>query len=270
MPAGSERGSPSTVSETGRPAARVRSTSAPSRAMLGCGARSSPWCMTPSRRRISVIAARPTSSMWAAASIGARGVALEDAARAARLHDHHRDRVGDHVVHLARDPAALVGRRAGDLLLVRLLRLHGGLVQLLGEPRARAHAAAGEPGEQHEGGREDVVGEDLVLPRGRHAGHPDHDHERREPGVAALGVGAHRVAHEERADERHLDRLDLVRPEVEEDPHREHHGARDQRPAAAPEQREVADGDDRDAHGLPASRRGRAARSRRRRAARPR
>jgi len=72
MPAGSERGSPSTVSETGSPAARVRSTRPPSSRMVGCGARSSAWCITPSRRRISVSAARPTSSMWAAAST-ARG-----------------------------------------------------------------------------------------------------------------------------------------------------------------------------------------------------
>ena len=41
--------------------------------MPGCGPRSSSWCMTPSNRRISAIAARPTSSMWAAASIARAG-----------------------------------------------------------------------------------------------------------------------------------------------------------------------------------------------------
>ena len=36
------------------------------------------------------------------------GLGVEDAARGAGLHDHHRDRVRDDVVQLARDPAALV------------------------------------------------------------------------------------------------------------------------------------------------------------------
>ena len=72
----------------------------------------------------------------------ALGVALEDPPRAARLHDHHADAVGDDVVHLAREPAALVGRRAQRLQLVRLLLAQRGLVQLLGQPRAGAHARA--------------------------------------------------------------------------------------------------------------------------------
>ena len=52
----------------------------------------------------------------------ARDRASRIAPRAARLDDHHRHRVGDHVVHLARDPPALVGRRPQRLLLARLLR----------------------------------------------------------------------------------------------------------------------------------------------------
>ena len=51
-------------------------------------------------------------------------VALEDPPRAAGLHDHHADAVRDDVVHLARDPAALVGRGALRLELVRLLLAH--------------------------------------------------------------------------------------------------------------------------------------------------
>ena len=145
MPAGSDRGSPSTVSETGRPAARVLSTSASSGASTAAG-----------RALLAVV-----HDAEQAAHLGQRRapdlldvhggvdrplrVAGEDPARAARLDDHHGHRVGDHVVHLARDPAALLGRCAGDLLLVRLLGLDGRLVQLLGQPRARAHAAAGEP-----------------------------------------------------------------------------------------------------------------------------
>ena len=38
----------------------------------------------------------------------------------------------------------------------------GGLVQLLGEPRARAHGAAGQPRDGRERGREDVVAGDLA------------------------------------------------------------------------------------------------------------
>ena len=62
----------------------------------------------------------------------APGVALQDPPRAAGLHDHDADAVGDDVVHLARDPPALLGGGAQRLALVRLLRAHRLLVQLLG------------------------------------------------------------------------------------------------------------------------------------------
>ena len=90
----------------------------------------------------------------------ARRVALEDPPRAAGLDDHHRDRVRDDVVHLARDPAALVGDRALGLRLALLVRAHGGLVQLGGEPRAAADGAAGEQEQRAERRREEDVARD--------------------------------------------------------------------------------------------------------------
>src|SRR4051794_19420550 len=60
-------------------------------------------------------------------------VAVEDPAGTAGLYDHDADAVGDHVVHLARDAAALLGRGSLDLLLVGLLLLQRRLVELLGE-----------------------------------------------------------------------------------------------------------------------------------------
>ena len=91
-------------------------------------------------------------------------VALEDPARAAGLHDHDADAVGHDVVHLARDPAALLGGGPRGLLRVGVLLALRGLVQLLGELRARAHRAAREPRDGAERGGEDVVADDL---RGR-------------------------------------------------------------------------------------------------------
>ena len=112
--------------------------------MLGCGARapcsSSSWWSTPSRRRISASASRPVCSIWAAAATARAGSLVEDPARAAGLHDHHADAVGDDVVHLARDPAALLGGGAQRLLRVGVLLALRGLVELLGELGAGAHA----------------------------------------------------------------------------------------------------------------------------------
>ena len=45
------------------------------------------------------------------------GVVLGGVPRAVGLHHHHRQPVGDDVVHLARDPGPLVGGRQRDLLL---------------------------------------------------------------------------------------------------------------------------------------------------------
>ena len=96
-------------------------------------------------------------------------VAGEDAPRAAGLDDHHRDAVGDDVVHLARDPAALVGDRARGVGLALLVRDLRGLVQLGGQLGARAHDAPGQPHQHAEDGRED----DVARSRSRRAGQRD-------------------------------------------------------------------------------------------------
>ena len=88
-------------------------------------------------------------------ALRAFGVGGEDAARAARLHDHDADAVGDHVVHLARDPAALVRDRLPGLALALLGGERGRLVQLGGMAQAQAHGPAGEPADDHEDPRED-------------------------------------------------------------------------------------------------------------------
>ena len=69
-----------------------------------------PASSTPSSVCISASAAAPVVRMRAAASSARRGSMREDA-RAAGLHDHDADVVRDDVVHLARDPPALVSDR---------------------------------------------------------------------------------------------------------------------------------------------------------------
>ncbi len=100
-------------------------------------------------------------------------VAVEDAARAAGLHDHHAHRVRDEVVHLARDPAPLVDRRLALRVLVGLREPRRGLVQLGAQPRARAHHAPGEPGD----GRRSAAGRSSRRRCGR--SNVDDDHRQR-------------------------------------------------------------------------------------------
>ena len=90
-------------------------------------------------------AARPVRSIRSAASSARAGSRSRIAPRAAGLDDHHAHRVGDDVVHLARDPAPLLGTARAGLGLARLLGAQRALVQRLGQPRAGAHGAAGEP-----------------------------------------------------------------------------------------------------------------------------
>ena len=100
--------------------------------------------------------------------LGTLGVAGEDPACAAGLHDHQADAVRDDVVHLARDPAALLGDRLQRLALALLGCERGRLVQLGGVLQPEVHAAPAEPAERDEDGREvDVAG------RGVRARQPD-------------------------------------------------------------------------------------------------
>ena len=78
----------------------------------------------------------------------AAGVEPQDLAGAGGLDDHDADAVRDDVVHLARDPAALVGDRLARGGLALLGQPRRALVQLRREPRARADVAADEPAER--------------------------------------------------------------------------------------------------------------------------
>ena len=151
--------SPSTVSSTGRPgrarALDQRVELVAASAAARARAASSSACSTPSRRRISASASRPVRSISAAASSARSRVAVEDPPRAAGLHDHHADGVRDDVVHLARDPPALLGDRARGLApRARSSARDRGLVQLGGQ-RARGCARRG-PASQNDRRRRTV------------------------------------------------------------------------------------------------------------------
>ena len=183
-------------------------------------------------------------------------IALQDPARAAGLHDHHRDGVRDDVVHLTRDPAALVGDRALGLRLARLGGAHGGLVQLGGEPRAAAHSATGDQEEHPERGREEDVARDELLGRQGHDAQRAPDRGDREQDAASLPVGAGGVGIDDEADE---GRRHLVGVGVDRRQHRDAAGPgqdRGDRGAAARERQEDHDRDrDRGRHGRPAAQR---------------
>ena len=73
-------------------------------------------------------------SISSATSTAALGIARPASRRAAGcLDDHHAEVVGEHVVELARDAAALGGDRAPLLLLAHVLGPLGLLGQLAGE-----------------------------------------------------------------------------------------------------------------------------------------
>ena len=110
---------------------------------------------TPSSMSISASASAPACADARRRLLGALGVAGEDPARAAGLHDHQADAVRDDVVHLARDPAALVGDRLLRLALAPLGGERGRLVQLGGVlQRAGPDGAPAEPAERDEDRRE--------------------------------------------------------------------------------------------------------------------
>ena len=159
-----------------RPAARRRARARRARrarASVGCGARAASLvAVVQHAEQAPHLGQRLAAGALdrAAASTAPLGVAVEDPPRAAGLDDHHADRVGDHVVHLARDPPALVGRRA---------RASASCASCAARPpraapRSAACAcarAAGEPGDQREGGGEDEVARTPVGQRERRRRH---------------------------------------------------------------------------------------------------
>jgi hypothetical protein len=169
---------------------------------------------------------------------GAVGIAVDDPPRAAGLDDHHRDAVRDDVVHLARDPPALLGHRPLRVGLVRLLGADRGLVQLLGEQRAGAHRAAAQPRDQHDGAREHVVAGGGGLGAEVHAADPEEHQRQGEPCAVPRQMRPGRVAEHDDDEE---DRRDVVDgAEVEPlDRACGHREAQDrERPAPPPRQRD--------------------------------
>jgi hypothetical protein len=174
------------------------------------------------------------------------GVDRQDPSGAAGPHDHDADAVRHDVVHLARDPAALVGHR---LLRVELALLRGArrrLVQLGGESHARPHGAAAQPAQQRDRRREEdvlrVAGPARDAERGD-AGQrdaqdgpgqpplavraaPAGEHERREERRDPLG----RIGEEQRLRERQGEQQDGHRERVAPPPQEQHaHRRREQR-----------------------------------------
>ena len=94
--------------------------------------------------------------------LGAPRIGGEDPAGAAGLDDHHADAVRDDVVHLARDPAALLGDRLLRLALAPLGGERRRLVQLGGVARAGADGPAAEPAQRGDDGREVEVAGGLA------------------------------------------------------------------------------------------------------------
>ena len=87
------------------------------------------------------------------------GVAVEHAPRRAGLDDHHRDRVRDDVVQLARDPHALARHRVALALGPLALELLGARGELGGQARAAARDAAQGPAAD-----EDTKGKTMSRP----------------------------------------------------------------------------------------------------------
>jgi hypothetical protein len=74
---------------------------------------------------------------------------------AIRERGHHREVVGDDVVHLARDPGALGSRRDLALLVALVLEPRGALLERVQVGAADLHAAAERHGRDHHAGQED-------------------------------------------------------------------------------------------------------------------
>ena len=157
------------VDVAARPGARPRGcarSARRARCSVGCGASaaaSSPACSTPSRWRISASASRPVRSISAAASIARCGSRARMRRAPPAWMTIVETRVGEDVVHLARDPPALLGDRARGVGLALLVGDLRGLVQLGGQLGARAHDAPGQPHQHAEDGREDDVAGDVAV-----------------------------------------------------------------------------------------------------------
>ena len=95
-----------------RRAGRARAAGAPAR-------RSASGRTAASSRRSSASASRPAGLDRAQRGARLVGALVEDVVGRRRLHDDHRDAVGDHVVQLARDPRLLVADRPARRLLDR-------------------------------------------------------------------------------------------------------------------------------------------------------
>ena len=169
------------------------------------------------------------------------GLGVQDAAGGARLDDHHRHGVCDHIVELARDPPALVGHGRGGLCLAFDLQALVAQREL-----ARQERAVAQPARDRCGDREDDDGEDVVADGGaaalgahdRHGGQQHDAHDRRGAVVERAGraedrddeqqqrgehvrdVGRGKAHQRDRDDERERELERAQRLEQEEQPDR--------------------------------------------------
>jgi hypothetical protein len=157
------------------------------------------------------------------------GIAVEDAPRSAGLHDHDRDRVGDDVVQLARDPRALAHHGVALALAALALDLARPRGELGGELRASARHAAEDPqAAEHDAGEQHPVGAHVA------GGQRDREHGRRQRAQAdqrpvARLVRRHREARERQRGEGSDEvlRMGEERPgDRPDDPDRRHHRQR--------------------------------------------
>ena len=129
-------------------------------------------------------------------------------ARARGLHGHPAQRVGDHVVQLARDPRALVDHGAAGGVRAPALEQRGPLAQGAVQRRAAAQQAADQDRRaDRDREREEHAGERDVVVVGDGREHPERQRQR-DPGGELLAPGAQ--AEPEGRDERHRERQQQV------------------------------------------------------------
>ena len=128
----------------------------PARDPAGARAGRRPAACAPSRRRISASAVRPACSTFCEASPSSVAV-RHPVAHRPHLQDHHADRVGDDVVELARDPAALLGHRHPGRRLPLPLGAQRALLRGLGPLGPLPQRVADEPADREEDRGEDEV-----------------------------------------------------------------------------------------------------------------
>jgi hypothetical protein len=154
-------------------------------------------------RRISASAWRPVRSAERSVSRAVSG-SESRMPRAADLHDHHADAVGDDVVQLAGDTDTLLGGRHAHLLLALALERGGARLELALTRAVLAKRVAERPRDEQQGIQGRVI-ERLVIAGDRvgDVGGDKHDQYQAQgtQPAAQLGVRADRVPDHQHHDE---------------------------------------------------------------------